>query len=494
MNKRLSILRLLLVGAFLLECRSVLGYRSISDEFEAKSENQEYVVRGNRKPRSFTQLSVYKVEGAQRTMMWSCDVEGLVEGRIFLSDDGQFVVAENHYQFVKSVLAFYGPDGVIKNYSVDDVLPQRPISRLRSSPSDSDAVSIDPRLLDPFQTSRIWEHGGSVSFLDTEGDALLFCLWIGGKNAWTAWNPRTGERLRATVQQIQKWNTKGRNWALKIIQESNQRQLPAWLDSIKHTVLSFPKRPQTSPRSYRRAGLSDAFRFLAKLKRPEDRKYFESMLVDPHFESSVERSQVFQDGVYRDAKISFIATSPSRGLGDSLLAEWDDKRRIDDQILDSPFFLAAEYSLLGVVRGSVELPISPTAKDGDLWIYLIPSAIHLGKWLTDPPVQHLRAQLGIATGIPKVPSVGLTSQNSETKARQSNVGKFIQFGIEAVTPGPYRIKAVWDKVPPSESGPGKVAVPEPGDYESDEITIPEVKAGATINNVTIKCTRAVKAN
>ncbi len=66
------------------------------------------------------------------------------------------------------------------------------------------------------------------------------------------------------------------------------------------------------------------------------------------------------------------------------------------------------------------------------------------------------------------------------------------FRIDGVTPGSYRLKAVWDKSL-RFAVKDEIGVPGPGDYESGEEPSIEVVAGKSVENLTVVCTNLFKS-
>jgi hypothetical protein len=226
--------------------------------------------------------------------------------------------------------------------------------------------------------------------------------------------------------------------------------------------------------------LAQACQFLRKTNLPEYRKLVEKLLTDTDFSSDSIRI-LYETPPSTNFSFCFYASSERRSLADQTLAEWDGK-------LDSGRERGVdEYFFLGKISGSVALPCPPAAGDGTLWIYLIPAKVARGKWPTQPPVHRVLVHVGQIVDMFRGESLGLKKTETGYK-----LGTNMSFRIDGVTPGKYRLKAVWDKSYPF-AGRDQIGVPGQGDYESGEEPSIEVVAGKSVENVTIVCTNLFKS-
>jgi hypothetical protein len=144
------------------------------------------------------------------------------------------------------------------------------------------------------------------------------------------------------------------------------------------------------------------------------------------------------------------------------LAQWDGKPK-------------DIYYYLGTVEGTLKLHASPKAGDRWLCIYLLPGEVIKDNWYAEVPIHRITAYFG------------KYSFHNE-KWPTSN----IPFRIQGVTPGKYRVKAVWDKAQPYNFGDNYIkGPPQKGDYQSIYSTIINVEAGKTVDNIIIDCTHKV---
>ncbi len=256
---------------------------------------------------------------------------------VFVTDDGKYVVTVNenssrvHGGMGDYVLAFYNRRGLIKNYSLEEILhyPDR----------------IDQRefrkLAKRSVSGRSWVS--RPMFIDSYGDNLYFCLWLTSGERWLAWEISSGEEVKVNVDMVKRWNEKGRLWA------------------VNHGIES---------KYY-----SSALQFLGKFKRQEDRKFIESFLDNTDFHTWYEeKNKKF---------IRYYCWSPKRMIAESVLAAWDGKPA------QKPKRNGQKYNYLGVVDGTIKLPRPPKGGDRYLCIYLIPRTTSLSKWYNKVPAHRL---------------------------------------------------------------------------------------------------------
>jgi hypothetical protein len=379
-------------------------------------------------------LEVFEIRATERVPFWQHKMGNLkAPVEVYVSNDGECVVSINEHGRVgygDYVLAFYGKDGRIKNYSMEQVL---------HLPKDISPLEL-VRLIPHSVSSRWWDRN-SIKFFDTYLGKLYFCIWLHLFDRWIAWDPTSGEELGVSDEMIEKWNNKARLWSIKEIEK-----------------------PYPGDTGYE---------FLAKLKKPDDRPLIEKLLLDEQFSVRGTHSRTVRppstDGgpVYHLER--YYCSSARRLLAERLLASRDgrptDKRVSSTQPL---------YHL-GKIEGVVTLPKTDDANKATLWIYLVPSTVPKDQWHREPPVQRLAVSFS-----------DYSFRNFDLEHTQ----KF-PFGIAGVTPGEYWIKAVLDKTKPFSKPADKFYVPDVGDYESIESPMISIQAGETIENLSIDCTHQV---
>ena len=395
------------------------------------SENKQFVANViPAKDDNSAMLKVFQIGGNIGWIHWQCDLgnEGAPQ-EVFVSDDGKYVVTVNenssrvHGGMGDFVLAFYQRQGLIKNYSLEQIMHY---------PDKIDEKEFH-KLISHSVSGRQWVS--MPMLLEQYNGKLYFCVWLLYGQRWLVWEVSTGEEVEINDDMREHFNKKGLLWARGY--------------NIGSQALL------TSRYS------AQAIRFLGIFKKPEDRKFIESFLADRDFYTSyVERDKKF---------ISYYSWSPRRSQVDKILAEWDGKPATESSGVDQ------KYYYLGVVEGTIELPRAPEAGDGHLCIYLIPTTIAQSEWFNEVPTHRL---------------VGYFGEYSFHNMQWP--GRNIPFRILGVTPGEYRITAVWDLAEPYNFEDNYITgLPQKGDYQSAESPVITVKAGEIVEGINIDCTQKV---
>ncbi len=374
-------------------------------------------------------LDLYEQTPEGRGLRWSCVLgnEGAPQ-EVFVADDGVHVVTVNecshrvHGGMGDYVLAFYRPSGVIKHYSLEELLgyPER-ITR----DTFDDLVTYSA-------SGRSWS--GSPMFFDATGDKLVFCIWLYEGKQWRAWDAKTGEPFFATPLLTERWNKKALQWART-----------SFKNAIKHNK-----------------NCGRAVLVLSRFKEESDRPLIKSLLTRCDFRTiAAHRNKIFT---------GYCARSMDREWAEKLLASWP----------GTPPRPAGQecsiYRYLGVVKGTITLPRPPRAGDGHLCIYLVPGDTVPDDWYKTVPVHRLSDYFW------KFSFTGC-SWPKET----------FPFRIEGVTPGRYRVKAVWDCAGRRTFGDDYIkGPPDAGDFESTTTPCVTIRAGMFTKGVKIDCTRKVE--
>jgi hypothetical protein len=266
-------------------------------------------------------------------------------------------------------------------------------------------------------------------FLERHEERILLCVWLLHGKRWRAWDAATGSDVAITDAMVERWGEKGRQWARRVVKKGKQ--------------------------------CVAALCLLGRDKRPEDRTVIESFLARNDFGSSYDR----RDRTF----LGCCGRSFYRDLAEQLLAVWDGR---DANALER---WNGVYHYLGVVAGSVRLPRPPHDGDGHLCMYLLPGAAASDDWYQSVPVHRVTAYFW---------KYSFSSCDWP--------GATIPFRIEGVTPGTYRVKAVWDKAEPFTFGDDYIRGPlGPGDCENAEAPSVTVGAGERVEGLSIDCTREI---
>ncbi|MFC1781944.1 hypothetical protein ACFLZ8_06760 [Planctomycetota bacterium] len=204
---------------------------------------------------------------------------------------------------------------------------------------------------------------------------------------------------------------------------------------------------------------AQAINFWGIFEKLEDRKFLESFLEDKRFITwYVEKDRKF---------FSYYSWSGRRSQVDKILAEWDGNINVQQSSSEQ------DYYYLGVVKGTIELHRAPEIGDNSLCIYFIPTTIAKNEWFNQVPTHWLFDYFWEA------------SFNNMQWQEQN-----IPFRFLGVTPGEYRITAVWDLAEPYTFSSDNIkGPPQQGDYQSKELPVITVKAGEIIEGINIDCTQ-----
>lgn len=283
-------------------------------------------------------LEVFEIKDSEKTPLWQCILGN--EGTpmdVFISDEGKYVATVNecsrrvHGALGDYVVAFYNKEGLVKNYSLEQILHY---------PDNIDEREFR-KLTRRSVSGRSW--ASMPMFLDQYNAKLYFCVWLLYGQRWLAWEVSSGEEVKISDKMVKRWNEKGRLWARKQGIKSK-----SWASAVQ---------------------------FLGKFKKNKDREIIESLLTNKDFYTWYEQTgRKF---------LRYYCWSPKRALAERILAEWDGKP------MKNPGRSNQEYYYLGVVEGTVKLLQPPKAGDRWLSIYLIPSSTAEEKWYRKVPVHRL---------------------------------------------------------------------------------------------------------
>jgi hypothetical protein len=311
-------------------------------EKDYHSENKKFVAHV--KPPEYpgktgSLLEVCEITNSQRVSLWRSKLLNEVAPvEVFVSNDGMYVITNNEWYKVgygDYVVAFYGKNGLIRNYSMEQVL---------HLPGDISSVKLFNSV--PHSASSRWWDRNAIKFFDTYNGRLCFYIWLHLFDRWIAWNPVNGKEIKVDNEMVKAWNSKARLWAIKQLRE---------------------KQPGNA-----------FYEFLGKLKIPEDRPLIEQLLSNEHFTQTSQRSQ-------NNRLLQYTSGSTERFLAERILASWDGKATEKRVSSEHPLYY------LGKLEGVVTLPETDDPNNATLWIYLIPDTIPEDQWHKQPPIQHLVA-------------------------------------------------------------------------------------------------------
>lgn len=382
------------------------------------------------KDNSPAMVKVFQISDKIGWIHWQCDLgnEGAPQ-EVFFSDDGKYVVTVNENS--RRVHGGMG-DFVLAFYQRKGLIRNYSLEKILHYPDKINEKEFN-KLISRSVSGRGWVT--MPMLLTRYKDKLHFCLWLSKGKRWLAWEVSTGEEVEINEDMLELFDEKGLLWA----REYNIGSQASLTSMYSAQALSI----------------------LGRFKKAEDRKFIESFLADKDFNTGyVERNKKF---------ISYYSWSGRRSQIDEILAEWDGKPATESSRTNQ------KYHYLGVVEGAIELPRPPEAGDHCLCIYLIPTAITKSEWFNEVPAHRL------------VDSFSKYSFNN-----MEWPGRNIPFRILGVTPGEYRITAVWDLVKPYTFGSDYIkGPPQKGDYQSIESPVITIKAGEIIEGINIDCLQKV---
>ena len=291
-------------------------------------------------------LEMFRLNDSDRIGLWQCALGN--EGApiyVFITDDGRYVATVNennsrvHGGMGDYVVAFYNKAGLIKNYSLEQIL------HYTGPPNRLDISKELRHLVSRSVSGRSWAT--MPMFFDRQGDNLYFCVWLYYGKYYLAWDPTTGAEVKITDDLKKRWDNKGREWALA--------------EGMKS-------------RSY-----AIAAEFLTHLKRPEDRKVIASLLTaEAKFYTRPVRDWNSKNRRF----IRLEASCPKRATAESALARWDNKPGTNED-------RSQRYHYLGTVLGTVHLAEAPGPDRSHLCLYLIPGDSITEDWHKSVPIHRV---------------------------------------------------------------------------------------------------------
>jgi hypothetical protein len=272
------------------------------------------------------------------------------------------------------------------------------------------------------------------------------------------------EATRRSLEAVRKHQPAAIKTMLQPLQEKLGEFIPSLKPSVQSRLLSLSES-------------SAGYLFLARHKVPAAEKYIRKLLempIDQNFSGS-------SFGASPNSGFQFMVFSQERQLGDTAWRIWNDIEVKPNVNFAPPLHLDRNSHYLGGVRGTLRLPmVRPDTKPGVVWIYLIPAAVRAGDWPDSSDLVKLVCQLeqfgAIFRGRPR----GFQFDSFD-------------YSFATITPGEYRLKAVWDRRPPfaDANSAASTAIPAPGDYESAESEPFTIAANATLAGPELFCTNRV---
>jgi hypothetical protein len=393
-------------------------------------------------------LSVFRVEGAARLPLWSVELTNRVSPvNVLLTDDGEYAVTLDNWHHVgygEDVIAFYQRKGLVRTYSLEAALADRPEATKRNGFRSAFEHSV---------SSRDWRSYSIMEFDGTTTNAV-FGIWLDWAGRWFAWRLADGMPVKLRGEGLLRWNELGRAQAHAWLARPEITARPAREEMRKWTPAAMAWSRQVGERLQQQVV---ACRYLAYAKDPADRRLLEGAWLsselnanwEPQLRITADRALAILDG----ASDSF-----------SSLSDRGNQR----------------YYRLGTIDLTIELPRIPAGGEGQLYVSVYPETVPGADW---------------RQAIPRF-RTGTSFKSSATKAASD-----VKITIPAFWPGRYWIKAVWKRNPPfqydlfsyegmREWKESREAAPAAGadDFESRKPEVFELKKGKAVA-VKIKCTQ-----
>ena len=413
------------------------------EPFDVRSENGKFTAHVNPASKSSkATLVVFAIKGHRTNELWQATLSNLVApSQVAVSDGGTSVVTVDNWGrlgYGEDVVAVYGPGGQKAKYSLQEFAP--PSKQTRSAKERSPLTEIYggyEALFSQSDSSRDWQKY-SINFFCRDAGEELFCLWLDWDNRWVVWQMSDGKLREVAAVLVQNLNAEGRRRALKKARTGSNA--PA------------------------------ALNFLGRLRHPEDRPLIEAWLRDPEFSRGSTTTYHSTDFT---PSFCYNAISHNRQEAENILSCWDGLRT-NISVLGS----VEHYCYLGTIKGQVSLDANPKRGDGTLRLYLIPRTVPLAKWSKFRPEHYLIADL--CSEFPTY-FAGQTTKDLQ-------LGRSIDFALYGITPGQFRLKAVWNRMPPFTRPDTIVCLPHPGDSENVSSPLISVNPGEIVDGVQVECT------
>jgi len=303
-------------------------------------------------------------------------------------------------------------------------------------------------------------------------DQNLYAIWFAQTDQWAVISLNDFQQtIVKDENQLKRLNELARNKAEERVLEHQPPPLRQALRAVQMQARKFfPSMARPQPRILS-AETSPAYLFLAARRRAAHKAYLEKLVTYPL--EGVQHGDLI--GV---SPMEFVFMGSSeRVLGDFLLSRWNGDTNREYETKGTSILVPDEpMKYLGTVRTSVELPIEIPDNGGNIWVYLIPAQVAAGKRNGSREVTTFLLSLAYAA-----------QQFGPMDTRPSQ-GEAV---FKAISPGEYRLKFVWERHPAATMSYINRYTALAGDYESAESDSFVVKAGETLQGLSISCTNRI---
>ena len=405
-------------------------------DFDAYSAGSNYMVRITPKTRwSNPKAQVFRINDSKKVRLWQTKLSNDVAPlRAFLSEDGEHLVTTDNWGaagYGEDTVAIYGRKGLKAKYSLEDFAPAKThFGELRGKPG-----SYGTRVQK--STSSIRWHSLCLKGFLTVGTNRYFSVWLDWDDRWVAWRLTNGSLAEMT---------------------------PALANGLTASARVLATQQMGDNRSF-----SEAMVFLSRQRRKEDAPLFQRWLRDTaHTGSGAGGEGIFWHSHTRalaEDCLDYLEKGVTRLNGDVRTTEPE------------------TYSRLGILKLKIRFPEPPNTQNAMTRIYLVPEEVGLNRWNQTAPEHVLAADL----------RGWRRSDMSKTGFPPIDWGHEVNFTFYGVTPGPYRIKAIWDKAAPITPRDQALVQPGKGDFESLASPLVTVRAGKTTEAGLVECTSPISS-
>jgi hypothetical protein len=290
--------------------------------------------------------------------------------------------------------------------------------------------------------------------LDRINGQTVIGIWMRDRNRWEGFAPADGSKITVPAEVTKRWDSEARERVIAKINNAKRDALRRKAGGFSRTLGKLASAAMSTNAVSPLREID--YEFLTALHVPEDRRILLERLnsEEPSFvQGSSQMWAQFNDDFagYRIDDIDL-----NRAHADWLLAVWDGKATADmrpvrrGNVEDAPRFF------LGAVEGCIRFPFPINLRS---------------------PVAEVRLRLVRGKS-------GEQGDNSGRAMYGSEPIEEAKFRFRTITPGTYRLKAVWDRRAPLNNTNSA----GPGDYESAFSMPFVIRAGSTVSNVVLFCT------
>ena len=325
------------------------------------------------------------------------------------------------------------------------------------------------------RTDSVLWHGSTAPmefFLEAQ---QVYAVWFSVADKWVTINLSSGELSAPNAELTNLLTAEATRRSLAAARAHQPNLIKSMLRPARSWIGEWIPAASPPPQAsiFAQPELYSGYLFLAHRKVPDAEPYLRKLLEYPFL-------MRYTHTAYLSPPV-FTVRSHERELADRAFRIFNDLPVDPPRSRHMGFDFRTEIDkpshYLAGITGSVQLPIVvPSTNAGNVWIYAIPAHYKPGKWSPDD-----KGVVPLLCGFESPP--GLPS-NLEIEF------DYIQYGLHSLTPGEYRVKAIWDRRAPFAKR-DEFGIAEPGDYESAESAAIKVAAGAVVNLPTLDCTNRV---